>query len=116
MTEPTGRVRDSLKEAEEAGLVFSFRARCVAILVVAVAVIVLVAWPRDFYYLGFIAAFFVSGFVPFLLRRHPRAELIKLGFVVLDVALITAAVLNFPSGGSRSTGRSKPGYATRTSS
>ncbi|HKH28068.1 MAG TPA: adenylate/guanylate cyclase domain-containing protein [Sphingomicrobium sp.] len=99
MMEHTGRARDSVEEAEEAGLVFAFRARCVAILVVAVSVVVLVAWPRDLYYLGFVAGFFVSGYVPYRLRRHPRAELIKLGFVVLDVALIAAAVLNFPSGG-----------------
>jgi len=99
MTERTGRARDSVEEAEEAGLVFAFRARSVAILVVAVSIVVLVAWPRDLYYLGFVAGFFVSGYVPYRLRRHPRAELIKLGFVVLDVALIAAAVLNFPSGG-----------------
>ena len=39
------------------------------------------------------------GYVPFRLRRHRSAEVIKLGFLVLDVGLITAAVLNFPSGG-----------------
>ena len=39
------------------------------------------------------------GYVPFKLRRHRFAEAIELGFVVLDVGLITAAVLNFPSGG-----------------
>ena len=93
-----GRRHDSIEEAEEAGLVFAFRARCVATLIVAVSVVVIVAWPRNLYYLCFVAAFFVAGYVPFRLRRHPRAELIKLGFVVLDVALITGAVLNFPSG------------------
>jgi len=88
-----------VEKAEEAGLVFAFRARCVATLVVAVSVAILVAWPRDLYYLGFVAGFFGSGYVPFRLRRHRHAELIKLGFVILDVALIAAAVLNFPSGG-----------------
>ena len=92
-----GRPKDSIEEAEEAGLVFAFRARCVAILIVAVALVVIVSWPRDLYYLAFVAAFFVSGYVPFRFRRHPHAELVKLGFVVLDVTLIAAAILNFPS-------------------
>jgi adenylate cyclase len=98
-TDQTGQTRDSVGAAEEAGLVFAFRARCVAILVVAVSILVAVSWPRDLYYLSFVAGFFLSGYVPFRLRRHPHAELIKLTFVVLDVALITATVLNFPSGG-----------------
>ena len=63
------------------------------------AIPVLVSWPRNVYYLGFVAGFFLLGYVPFRLRRHPHAELIKLSFVVLDVALITAAVLNLPAGG-----------------
>ena len=92
-----GRPKDSIEEAEEAGLVFAFRARCVAILIVAVALVAIVSWPRDLYYLAFVAAFFVSGYVPFRWRRHPRAELVKLGFVVLDVTLIAAAILNFPA-------------------
>jgi hypothetical protein len=92
-----GRPKDSIEEAEEAGLVFAFRAHCLAILIVAVALVAIVSWPRDLYYLAFVAAFFVSGYVPFRLRRHPCAELVKLGFVVLDVALIAAAILNFPA-------------------
>jgi adenylate cyclase len=92
-----GRGKDSIEEAEEAGLVFAFQARCAAILIVAVSVVVIVDWPRNLYYLGFVAAFFLAGYVPFRLRRRPGAELIKLGFVVLDVVLIAAAVLNFPS-------------------
>lgn len=85
--------------AEEAGLVFAFRARCLAVLMVACAVVVLTPWPRDLYYLGFAVGFLLLGYVPFRFRRHRAAERIKLGFVVLDVALITAAVLNLPSGG-----------------
>ena len=88
-----------VERAEEAGLVFAFRARCLAVLVVGCAVLVLAAWPRNLYYLGFAAGFLLLGYVPFRLRRHRVAERIKLGFVVLDVALITAAVLNLPSGG-----------------
>ena len=53
----------------------------------------------DAYYLTFVAGFFLAGYVPFRLRRHPRADLIKLGFALLDVVLIAAAVLDFPSGG-----------------
>ena len=94
-----GRSNGSIHEAEEAGLVFAFRARCLAILIVALSIIVLVPWPRNLYYLAFAVGFFFLGYVPFRLRRHRSAEAIKLGFVVLDVCLITAAVLNFPSGG-----------------
>jgi adenylate cyclase len=94
-----GRSDGTIQQAEEAGLVFAFRARCLAILVVALSIVVLVPWPRNLYYLGFVAGFFVLGYVPFRLRQHRSAEVIKLGFVVLDVCLITAAVLNFPSGG-----------------
>ena len=95
-----GRPDSSIREAEEAGLVFAFRARCLAILVVAVSIVVVVPWPRNLYYLGFVAGFFAARLraVPAATApRMPRA--IKLSFVVLDVALITAAVLNFPSGG-----------------
>jgi len=94
-----GRPNPTIQQAEEAGLVFAFRARCLAILIVALSIVILVPWPRNLYYLGFLAGFFVLGYVPFWLRRHRSAEVIKLGFVVLDVGLITAAVLNFPSGG-----------------
>src|SRR5215207_974185 len=94
-----GRPNPTIQQAEEAGLVFAFRARCLAILIVALSIVILVPWPRNLYYLGFLAGFFLLGYVPFRLRRHRSAEVIKLGFVVLDVGLITAAVLNFPSGG-----------------
>ena len=94
-----GHSDGSIHEAEQAGLLFAFRARCLAILIVALSLIVLVPWPRNVYYLSFVAGFFVLGYVPFRLRRHRHAEVIKLSFVVLDVALITAAVLNFPSSG-----------------
>jgi adenylate cyclase len=94
-----GRSSGSIHKAEQAGLVFAFRARCLAILVVTLSIFALVPWPRNAYYLGFAAGFFFLGYVPFRLRQHRHAEVIKLGFVVLDVALITAAVLNLPSGG-----------------
>lgn len=90
---------DTIKQAEEAGLVFAFRSRCLAIAAVAAAILLVVSWPRNLYYLGFVAAFFLSGYVPFQLRHRRHAESIKLTFVVMDVALITAMVLNFPSGG-----------------
>ncbi|MCC2654132.1 MAG: adenylate/guanylate cyclase protein, partial [Microvirga sp.] len=94
-----GRPDGTIQQAEEAGLVFAFRARCLATLIVALAILVLVPWPRNLYYLAFAVGFYFLGYVPFRLRRHRHAEVIKLGFVVLDVCLITAAVLNFPSGG-----------------
>ena len=83
--------------AEEAGLVFAFRARTVATLAVAAAISVLAAWPRSLVYVCFAGAFFVLGYIPFALRQHPWAEAIKLSFVVLDVLLITAAVMNVPA-------------------
>ena len=93
------RPDSSIQEVEESGLIFAFRARCLASLVVALSILVLVPWPRSVYYLSFVAGFLVLGYVPFRMRHHRYAEVIKLSFVVLDVALITAAVLNFPSGG-----------------
>src|SRR5215207_1013364 len=80
-----GRPNPTIQQAEEAGLVFAFRARCLAILIVALSIVILVPWPRNLYYLGFLAGFFVLGYVPFRLRRHRSAEVIKLGFVVLGV-------------------------------
>jgi adenylate cyclase len=89
---PTGRLRDSVVEAEQAGLRFAFRARSAAVVVVALY-LVFVPWPRNAYYLALVACFFVLGYIPYRLRRHRFAIPIRLFFVVLDVALIAAAVL-----------------------
>jgi adenylate cyclase len=89
----TGR----MAQAEDAGLVFAFRARTIATLTVAAAILVLAPWPRSLVYVGFAGAFLLFGFIPFVLRRHPWAEAVKLIFVALDVMLITAAVLNVPA-------------------
>ena len=89
----------TIERAEEAGLVFAFRARGFAIAAVALPIAVFIPWPRNLYYMVFLAALFVLGYVPFRLRRHRHAEAVKLAFVALDVALITGAVLNYPSGG-----------------
>ena len=97
--DPLGPSGTGVQEAEEAGVVFAFRARCFAIAVVSCAVLILAPWPRELFYLAFAAGFFVLGYVPYRLRTHRLAEAIKLGFVVLDIALITAAVLNLPAGG-----------------
>lgn len=96
-TRPAPRSLGTIQAAEEAGLVFAFRARSVAIAIVSIVLLVFVPWPRNLYYLGFAAGLFAFGFIPFRLRRSRHAEAIKLGFVVLDVALITAAVLNLPA-------------------
>lgn len=89
----------TIERAEESGLVFAFRARCVAIGLVALPIAVFIPWPRNLYYLAFLAGLLLLGYVPFRLRRSRHAEAVKLGFVALDVALITGAVLNFPSVG-----------------
>ena len=92
----TGRFEDRVRSAEQTGLAFAFRCRAVAISIVAVWLLVLLPWPREGYYLSYAFAFFLSGYVPFRLRRHRHAEAIKLFFVVVDVALITIAVVLQP--------------------
>src|SRR4051794_34570645 len=79
-SDDAGRLRQSVETAEETGLVFAFRARCLAILVVAVSIVLVVPWARSPYYLAFMVGFFLSGYAPFRLRRHRHAELIKLAF------------------------------------
>ncbi|WP_204241115.1 adenylate/guanylate cyclase domain-containing protein [Microvirga arvi] len=59
----------------------------------AVWLIWLVPWPRDLYYGAYALGFFILGYVPYRLRHHPHGEAIKLGFIVLDVALVSAAIL-----------------------
>jgi adenylate cyclase len=95
---PTGRLRDSVDEAEQAGLSFAFRARTLAILVVGLY-LVFVPWPRNAYYLALAACFFVLGYIPYRLRRHRFAVPIRLFFVVLDVGLIAVAILIPPPAG-----------------
>ncbi|AWN50278.1 adenylate/guanylate cyclase domain-containing protein [Methylobacterium terrae] len=90
---------ENVRTAELAGLAFAFRARAVAIVVVSLWLLVLVPWPRDLYYLAVAALFFVLGTVPYALRRHRHAWAIKLVFTVLDVALMTAAIIVPPPAG-----------------
>src|SRR4028119_32196 len=91
-----GRLETSIRQAELEGLQFAFYARLTAIVVIAVWLIWLVPWPRDLYYGAFAFGFFVLGYVPYRLRHHPHGEAIKLGFIVLDVALVSAAILAPP--------------------
>jgi adenylate cyclase len=82
------RLQASIRQAELEGLQFAFYARLTAIVVVAVW---LVPWLRDLYYGAYAFGFFVLGYLPYRLRHHPHAEAIKLGFIVLDVALVSYA-------------------------
>jgi adenylate cyclase len=82
-----------VRAAELDGLAFAFRARTLAVVVVSVWLVLIVPWPREAYYLGLAAAFFVLGFVPYRLRHSPYAIPIKLAFTLLDVALVTFAIL-----------------------
>jgi adenylate cyclase len=91
-----GRLETSIRQAELEGLQFAFYARLTAIVVIAVWLIWLVPWPRDLYYGAFAFGFFVLGYVPYRLRHHPHGEAIKLGFIVLDVALVSVAILAPP--------------------
>ncbi len=94
-----GRLAENVRQAELAGLAFAFRARAVAIAVVALWLVVLVPWPRGLYYLAGAGLFFVLGTIPYALRRHPRAWAIKLAFTVLDVALMSAVIIVPPPAG-----------------
>jgi adenylate cyclase len=87
------RLQASIQQAELEGLQFAFYARLTAIVVVAVWLAWLVPWPRDLYYGAYAFGFFVLGYVPYRLRYHRHGEAIKLGFIVLDVALVSAAIL-----------------------
>jgi adenylate cyclase len=91
--DPQGRLQASIRQAELEGLQFAFYARLTAIIVVSVWLIWLVPWPRDLYYGAYAFGFFVLGYLPYRWRYHPHAEAIKLGFIVLDVALVSAAIL-----------------------
>ena len=95
----TGRTRDSVRQAELDGIGFAFRARALAIAVVSAWLMASIAWPRNVYYLSFAAGFFALGYLPYRLRRHPYAGPIKLAFIVLDVGLMTVAILMPPPWG-----------------
>ncbi|WP_238313596.1 adenylate/guanylate cyclase domain-containing protein [Methylobacterium crusticola] len=94
-----GRLSANVRSAELAGLAFAFRARALAIAVVSLWLLLLVPWPRDLYYLSAAGLFFVLGFIPYRLRRHRRAAAIKLGFIVLDIALVTGVIIVPPPAG-----------------
>ncbi|MBM6593501.1 adenylate/guanylate cyclase domain-containing protein [Microvirga pudoricolor] len=88
-----GRLQASTRRAELAGLQFAFFARLTAIVIVTVWLFWIVPWPRDLYYGAYAFAFFLLGYIPYRLRHHAYGETIKLGFIVLDVALVTVAIL-----------------------
>lgn len=94
-----GRLKASVRRAELDGVAFAFRARAAATVVVAAWLLISVSWPRDAYYLSLAVAFFLLGYAPYRLRRHRNAEIIKLVFVVLDVMLVTGAILIPPPAG-----------------
>ncbi|MCF4124924.1 adenylate/guanylate cyclase domain-containing protein [Methylobacterium sp. SyP6R] len=94
-----GRLAGNVRAAELAGLAFAFRARAVAIVVVSLWLLILVPWPRDLYYLAVAGLFFLLGYVPYRLRHHRWAGPIKLAFTVLDIALMTTAIIMPPPAG-----------------
>ena len=87
------RLQASIRQAELEGLQFAFYARLTAIVIVSAWLFWIVPWPRDLYYGAYAFGFFLLGYIPYRLRHHPHGEAIKLGFIVLDVALVTAAIL-----------------------
>jgi adenylate cyclase len=90
------RLKANIRQAELEGLKFAFYARLTAIVVVSIWLVWLVPWPRDLYYGAYAFGFFLLGYIPYRLRHHPHGETIKLGFIILDVALMTAAILAPP--------------------
>jgi adenylate cyclase len=88
-----GRIADAIASEELDGLRFAFLARTVAVVAVALWLPYIVPAPRVLYYLAFVAAFFVLGLVPYLLRRHRFGRAIKLAFTLLDVILVTVVVI-----------------------
>jgi adenylate cyclase len=91
--EETNRLQGRIQQTELEGLQFAFYARLTAIAVVSIWLVWLVPWPRDLYYGAYAFGFFLLGYIPYLLRHRPHGEAIKLGFILLDVALVTAAIL-----------------------
>src|SRR5918998_2767135 len=87
------RLQANTRRAELEGLQFAFYARLMAIVTVSVWLFWIVPWPRDLYYGAYAFGFFLLGYIPYRLRHHRHGEMIKLGFIVLDVALVTAAIL-----------------------
>jgi adenylate cyclase len=87
------RLQANTRRSELEGLQFAFYARLSAIIVVSIWLVWLVPWPRDLYYGAYAFGFFLLGYIPYRLRHHRHGEAIKLGFIVLDVALVTAAIL-----------------------
>ncbi len=87
------RLRASVRRAELDGLAFAFRARTLAVVAVTLWLVSTVAWPRDVYYASLAGAFFVLGYIPYRWRHHRHADWIKCGFILLDVALVTAAIV-----------------------
>jgi adenylate cyclase len=73
--------------------------RTLAVIVVSIWLAVSTVYPRNIYYLAIAATFFMLGYVPYRFRLHRHAEYIKLGFSILDVALITAAIMVPPLAG-----------------
>jgi adenylate cyclase len=81
---------------EQAGLAFAFKARTIAVIIVAIWLPFVVQGPRTIYYLSFVAAFFLLGLVPHLLRRWRHAGMVRLVFIFLDVVLISAVIIMQP--------------------
>ncbi|WGF87955.1 adenylate/guanylate cyclase domain-containing protein [Marinivivus vitaminiproducens] len=90
---PRSRLARAIDEEEQAGLVFAFWARVVALIGVALWLPFIVQSPRLFYYLTVLAAFFALGLIPFLLRRSAWASPVRFLFVLLDVILVATVVI-----------------------
>lgn len=90
------RLAAAIAAEEQAGLAFAFKARSIAVVIVAIWLPFIVQGPRTYYYLGIVGVFFLLGLIPHLLRRSRFAEPVKFVFILLDVTLITATITMQP--------------------
>ncbi|MEM8811096.1 MAG: adenylate/guanylate cyclase domain-containing protein [Pseudomonadota bacterium] len=100
---PVSSERKRAFEAQEQrGLLLAFWARTIAVVLVSIFLLSVIPWPRSLYYLAWVAAFFLLGVIPNLLRTTPYWRYwMSFVFIALDVALITAVLL-LPTGLSES--------------
>lgn len=94
----SARFRRAIAAEEQAGLVFAFRTRTVAVAAVILWLLLVIEPQRQAYYIAVAVGFFLLGLVPHLMRHHRHAVAIRFAFVLLDVILVTAVVILPPPG------------------
>lgn len=83
----------ALIEEERSGLKFALAVRCFALAAIVVWLLVSVPFPRVTYWLGLAAIFFVSGAVPYLMRRRKDWRVWVMVFAAVDALVLVMALL-----------------------